>query len=313
MNLPSSASGPQQQRGSALLIALVAVALATLLAVGLIERSQRDLARTSALLANEQSWQYAWGMQVLAERLIERALADGLDPASLSGTWTEPFAVPGGFVQGRLIDQHGRFNLNSLAHADRVMAARAEQVLIRLLEQQGLPRTIAAELREWISGGSEPGMAGTGAEFWYGAQNPPYRRAGLPLAHVSELRWLRSVDEEIYQRLLPQVTALPSTSLSLNVNATSPELLSALVETLELEQARRVLADGPFSDLQQLNAHPLLAGAITPDQLALLAVGSRWFMVQARVVLDGIERDYHRLMQRGGSGYDFRWFSQGAP
>ncbi|MGY6554880.1 MAG: type II secretion system minor pseudopilin GspK [Wenzhouxiangella sp.] len=310
----SVAPGPlSRQRGAALLIALVAVALATLMAVSLIERSQRDLARTSALLANQQAWQYAWGMQILGERLLDRALADGLDPASLSGTWTEPFAVPGGFVQGRLIDQHGRFNLNSLAHEDRVLAARAEQVLIRLLEQLGLPRMIAAELREWISGATEVGMAGTGAEFWYASQSPPYRRAGVPMGHVSELRWLRSVDEDAYQRLLPLVAALPSTVLTVNINAAAPELLAALVDGLELEQARRVLADGPFNELQQLNAHPLLAGSLGPEQMAALAVGSRWFMLQARVVLDGIERDYHRLMQRDGSGYDFRWFSQGQP
>ena len=301
------------QRGAALLIALVAVALSTLMAVALIERGQRDLARTAALLANQQAWQYAWGMQILGERMLDRALAEGLDPASLSGTWTEAFAVPGGFVQGRLIDQHGRFNLNSLAHGDQAMAARAEQVLIRLLEQLGLPRVIAAELREWTRGANEIGVASTGAEFWYGSQRPPYRRARVPLAHVSELRWLRSVDEEAYQRLLPLVAALPPGVLTVNVNAAAPELLAALVVGLEVEQARRVLADGPFNSLEQLNAHPLLAGSLDPEQMLMLSIGSRWFMLQARVVLDGIERDYHRLMQRDGSGYDFRWFSQGQP
>jgi len=305
-------NGFRQQRGSALLIALVAVVLATLLAVGLIERAQRDLARTGALLANERAWQYAMGMDALSERALARALADGLDPAGLSGTWTEPFAVPGGHVQARLIDQHGRFNLNALGHPDGVLAALAEQVLIRLLEQLGLPRALAAELREWQT---DPGIgaASSGSELWYGAQEPPYRRAGLALAHVSELRWLRGVDETAFQRLLPHVAALPTRNLTINVNAASPELLAALIEGLEVEQARRLLADGPFSDLSQLSAHPLLADRLSPEHLAVLQIRSGWFMLHSRVMLDGVVRDYHRLLDHGGSGYDFRWFSQGPP
>ena len=303
---------PTRQGGSALLIALVAVALATLLAVGLIERAQRDLARTGALLANERAWQYAMGMDALADRTLARVLADGLDPASLSGTWTEPFAVPGGHVQARLIDQHGRFNLNALGHPDGVVAARAESVLIRLLEQLGLPRAVAAELRAWQVADAIGAAAG-GHELWYGAQDPPYRRAGLPLAHVSELRWLRSIDEAAFQRLSPHVTALPTRQFNVNANAASPELLSAMIEGLEVEQARRLLADGPFNDLEQLFAHPLLAGRPGSEHRAALVVRSGWFMVHSRVVLDGVVRDYHRLMDRSGSGYDFRWFSQGPP
>lgn len=302
------------QRGSALLIAVIAVALATILAVGLIERAQRDLARTEAFLAGERAWQYALGMEILVERLLARALAEGLDPATLSGSWTEPFEVPGGFVQGRLLDQQGRFNLNALASPDRVVAAGAERSLARLLDQLALPRSVAPELAEWLAG-PEAGSArhGRAGEGWYAAQTPPYRSAGLPLAHVSELRWLRSVDAEVYQRLEPHVTALPESRLSVNVNHTTPEVLGSLIEGLEIEQARRVLAEGPFTDTAQLAAHPLMAGRLTPEEQAYLGVTSRWFMAQARVVLDGIERDYHRLIQQGGSGYDFRYLSQGLP
>lgn len=305
-------SQSNRQRGSALLIALVAVALATLMAVSLIERTQRDLARTAALVANERSWQYALGMDALAERSLNRALAEGLDPAAVTGTWTEPLAVSGGHVQARLIDHHGRFNLNSLGHPDAVVAAHAEQVLIRLLEQLGLPRAVVAELRDWqIDRERSGGFAGD--ELWYQAQNPPYRRAGVPLAHVSELRWLRGMDEQAFRRLAEHVTALPTRRLSVNVNAASPELLAAMIEGLEVEQARRVLADAPFTDVGQLAAHPLLAGRLSPEHAAMLTVRSGWFMVHSRVVLDGVVRDYQRLMDGGGSGYDFRWFGQGSP
>ena len=36
--------------------------------------------------------------------MLEQALVEGADPAALDGSWTAPFDVPGGLVQGRLID-----------------------------------------------------------------------------------------------------------------------------------------------------------------------------------------------------------------
>src|SRR6056297_1359984 len=93
------------QRGSALLIALVAVALATVLAVGLLERAQRGLARTESLISGERAQQYALAMEALVASALEQARAEGLDDTLISGTWTPPYEVPGGQVQGRLLDR----------------------------------------------------------------------------------------------------------------------------------------------------------------------------------------------------------------
>ncbi|MFW5815525.1 MAG: type II secretion system minor pseudopilin GspK [Wenzhouxiangella sp.] len=301
-----------RQRGSALLIALVAVALATVLAVGLLERAQRAMARTEAVIAGERAYQYALAMEALVKRTMERARAEGLDAALADGAWTAPFDVPGGQVQGRLLDQQGRFNLNALASPEQALARRAESRLERLLDALGQPRAVAAELADWIEGDAAI-RSGSVGNFWYAAQQPPYRMAGLPLAHVSELRWLRSVDAAVYDALLPHVTALPDRRLRVNVNTTTPEILASLVEGLDVESARRVLADGPFSDAGQLGSHPLLAGQLSPDVERELVVTSRWYLAQARVVLEGTERDFFRLMALDGPGYDFRYVSQGLP
>jgi general secretion pathway protein K len=211
-----------------------------------------------------------------------------------------------------MLDQQGRFNLNALASRDAALIRRAERQFERLLDALGQPRSVAAELADWIEGDAAI-RSGSVGDFWYAAQQPSYRMAGLPLAHVSELRWLRSVDAGVYASLLPHVTALPDRGLWINVNTATPEVLSSLVEGLDLESARRVLADGPFSDSAQLLAHPLLAGLLTPDIQRELVVSSQWYLAQARVVLDGIERDFFRLMSLDGPGYDFRYVSQGLP
>jgi general secretion pathway protein K len=303
---------PDSQRGSALLLALLAAALATVIALSMIERGQGTLARTQALLSTERAYQYALGMEILAEDLIGRVFSEGLDPTLLDGIWTPPYDVPGGMVQGRLLDQNARFNLNALAHPDAAMAALAFERFERLLDHLGLNPVIAAELADWISAARTP-RPGSAGDSWYGARQPPYRMAGTRLGHVSELRWLRSVDQEAYERLIGSVTALPDVELVININTTSPLVLASLVAELDLDQARRVLADGPFGDVRGFMQHPVIQTLATPTLERHLNVTSRWYLAQARVVLDDVERDYFRLMQYGGSGYDFRLFSQGVP
>jgi general secretion pathway protein K len=299
----------RRQKGAALLIALVAVALASVLALSLIERGQGSLARTQALVASERAYQLALGMELLATDLIEQALAHGGAPLP-DGRWTPPYEVPGGSIQGRLEDQGGRFNLNALTDPDPLSASLAFEAFERLLDQLGLNRLIAAELADWVELPAVP-RPGSAAEAWYLGQQPPYRMAGTRLAHVSELRWLRSVDEAAFARLSAHVAALPEPALRINVNTASPAVLASLDIELSLEQARRVLGDGPYRDVRAFMAHPIIAARPRPELERHLQVQSLWYLAQARVTLDGVERDYYRLIRHGGSGYDFRLFSQG--
>jgi general secretion pathway protein K len=305
--------GPSRQRGGALLVALLAVALATVLALALIERGQHALARTEALMATERAWQYAQGMEALAAETLRRAQAGEIDPTVLDGTWTEPFDVPGGYIQGRLMDQHARFNLNALAHPDAAHAAVARDAFARLLDQLGLTTVIADELADWLAGASMP-RPGSAADDWYMRMNPPYRTAGVPLAHASELRWLRSVDDEVWRVLSALVTALPDPELVININTASPPVLASLFAELDGDQARRVLADGPFMSRSAFLDHPIIQPLAQPGSERFLTTSSRWFLGQSRVVLGGIERDYFRLLTAASPGYDdFRYFSQGVP
>lgn len=304
---------PGRQRGSALLIALVTAALAAVIATAMLERGQRSLARGEALLASERAWQYAWGMELLAGNKLRQAVAEGADPGVLDNSWTVPFEVPGGMVQGRLVDQGGRFNLNALGHPDRAVATEARAAFARLLELLELQPVIADELADWLDGAVMP-RPGSAASDYYGRLDPPYRTAGVPLVNTSELRWLRSVDEAAWRQLEPLVTALPEPELRVNVNTARPEVLAAVIEELGVEEAGRVIADGPFSDPVRFREHPLVAGVIRPDEQIRIVIRSRWYMAQARVVLDGVERDYFRLINAAGAGYDGRrYLSQGVP
>ena len=291
----------RKQRGLALVIVLVAVTLGSVIAVALVERTQRALARTQALSDRHQVMQVSAGMALITERLLEERLAasEGVVTPEALLQWTPAYQIPGGTVQGRAWVLDGRLNLNALMHPDPDTRAQARRVLNRLLAELQLNARLSRDIVQWLN-------------------TPDERTPRAPLIHVSELREIPGLDPRAYETLLPHVAVWPSPALSLNVNATGPAVLAAFVEALDREQARRVLSKRPFRRDQDLWAEPIMAGAaLTPDERARLAVRANVFLAQARVRFSrqgGVQtHDGFRLIQGSGSGYDFRYVSQEVP
>ncbi len=300
----------RRQNGAALLVALVVVAIATVLATLALERSQRDGLRSQSIAQSERAYQYALGMESVAMAMIREAEESGMGQFLLDGAWTEPFEVPGGMVRGRVLDQSGRFNLNALAHPESGPRLQALQQLEDLLAQLALNPNLASELADWLEGTATPRPAGAG-DSWYAAQTPAYRTAGRPMAHVSELRWLRSMNDETFQTLRPHVSALPVTNQRLNINNTTPEVLASFSDALDVETARRVLQDGPFNSLEDFLDHPSISGIEMTGVINQLTTQSEWFLAHARVELDQVPRDFYRLMDRATLEADYRYFRMG--
>lgn len=284
---------PHRQRGAALLIALVGVALALLLAGELLSRNQRDLARTQALVDAERGWQLAAGLDGLAREWIRQQNEAGLSAVELDGLWSGWFPVPGGAVRGRVFDLSGRFNLNAMAARDAAAALRAQQAFERLARSLQLePALVDAVIGLYAPGGDG-------------------RR--LPLLHLSELDRLQGMSIERRRALEVHFVVLPDPAARLNVERAAPEVLTAWLPELSPQQAAALIARGPWRDFDALLAEPELAG-LSPDRLQrLLAVDSRWYLAHGQVVLDDETRDYFRLVGLGVSGYDSRYSSLGIP
>ncbi|MEX2498424.1 MAG: type II secretion system minor pseudopilin GspK [Wenzhouxiangellaceae bacterium] len=277
-----------RQRGAALLIALLAVALAALLAVELLERSQRDIARTTGVVDAERAWQLAAGVEGLARDWIRRQREAG---ASLpDGQWSEPFVVPGGSVRGRMFARDGRLNLNALASRDPAIAADASRALVRLLALLD----------------ADPALGDSIVAMY---------RSGAPVAlvHASELNRVERYTPVMRERLLPHLTVLPDPQARININRATPQVLAAAIEGLSVESARALVARAPFETLDEATAQPEFASLNQVAARRRLTVQSEWFLVQAQVVLDGVRRDYFRLVGASGNRYDFRYLSQGIP
>ena len=75
---------------------------------------------------------------------------------------------------------------------------------------------------------------------YYYQQKPPYLPAYQPMQSITEFRLVAGVNADIFLALLPQITALP-TSTPINLNTASPAILKALGNGLTDAQLTELL------------------------------------------------------------------------
>ncbi|MBL8299168.1 MAG: type II secretion system minor pseudopilin GspK [Rhodanobacteraceae bacterium] len=282
------------QRGVALVIALLVVALATILIAGLLDRGELAAARTRNLLRNEQADAYARGLELYAARVLEKDQEQNRND-SRRDIWAIPLPptdVPGGRISAQLGDQNGCFNLNNLLSADGNESEWRERFR-RLLTALRLDPTLAEIVIDWIDTDGEPGGGGHGSgaeDSVYGAGVPAYRAANRYFTHASELRLLQGFGGSVYATLAPHVCALPRGSL-LNLNTATIPLLQSLNPRITEEVARRLWQDGranweAVSEFRQelLN----LAIPFEATQERGLSTTSRYFLARGDIELDGL-------------------------
>jgi general secretion pathway protein K len=295
---------PRRQRGVALLVALLVVALATLVIAALLDRGQLALARSRNDLRSAQADAYARGLEAYAAEVL---LKDDQGMDANDDIWAMPLPptpVPGGEISATMTDMNGCFNLNNLVQnrqRQMVWMMRFRNLLLALK----LSPDIAEATADWIDSDNDADPRGA-EDGVYLAHDPPYRAANRIFTDASELRLVAGVDERAWEALAPYVCALP-TATSLNVNTASIPVLMSLSSKITAPLAARLYKNGharwqSANNLQGTgDALVELARAgvtLDQDEQQGLGVASDYFMAHAQIRLDGIDFAYRSLLQR---------------
>ncbi|SEH04819.1 type II secretion system minor pseudopilin GspK [Candidatus Venteria ishoeyi] len=288
---------PNQQRGVALLTALLIVTLATMIAVSILSRNHLEIRRTSNILSRNQAWLYALGAESWAVSILQR---DKNAYDYMGETWAFQLPqtpVPGGELGGTLEDLQGRFNLNNLQTINKKVNEKSLKHFQRLLKFLDLPTSIADEVIDWIDTDSYNRPSGA-EDLEYLLQNPPYRSANQLFHSPSELRLLASVDDAVYQTLLPHITALPEIT-SINVNTTTLPVLNSLIPELSEDEVKKLLLVGKqkgFKTMGQLRQRPELKD-LEFDQTQL-GVISHYFLLKAHARMNSVDIHLNSVIRR---------------
>lgn len=291
----------RHQRGAAVIVAMLVVALATIAAAGFLFRAQlewRKLENASDL--DQARWILRAAEQWGATVLMDDARNSRVDhPGEAWAQELPPVETEGFEIWGRMEELDGRFNLNNLVAGGRVDEGQLT-VFRRLLGILRLPAELAENVADWLDRDQAPLRQGGAESAYYLALAPPYAAADRPLASVNELIRVKGMNTEILEQLRPYVAALPQ-GTKLNVNTATPEVLAALVDGMTLEEAHALVAARErawFRDGDEF-ARALPHGLGVDSGLA--ATSSEYFVVLAHARRGRVSVGSRALFHRNGS------------
>jgi len=263
-----------RQQGVAVVLAMGVVALAAIAAAAMLA-SQSTWSRHAELSAEHAQ------AQALVQAGVDWTRALLYDDRRLSSVdhlgepWAmrlPPVPVDNGELAGQINDQQAAFNLNNVFSGGKQSPPQVLQ-LRRLLQILGLPDALA----------------------------DAYVAAGRPLIDPAELALIPGFDAARRARLRPFVTALPRFT-AVNVNTASPEVLAAVIEGLDLDAARELVAQrgrAYFRNRAEFLAR-LPPGAVAGNDLA---TSSEFFLANVRVTIGAAQARGSALLQRASSGW----------
>jgi general secretion pathway protein K len=120
---------------------------------------------------------------------------------------------------------------------------------------------------------------------------------------VDGLYRLKGFDAETVERLRPYVTALPQPT-PINVNTAPAEVLAAAIADLSLDQAQALVTARKgrhFKDVADFRAR--LPESVKQANDAVLAVGSRYFLVAGHARFGRAKVGYEALLERESTAW----------
>lgn len=311
----SNVNSKNSQRGIALLIALVVLAIAATLSTAMIWDRELDIRRFANIKQGDQALEYALGAEAWAEQILRRDYQSNPNNTNLSQDWAmqlPSLPVEGGSITGQLEDLQGLFNVNNLASSNVAQANAALAQFQRLLVALNLDPEIANAVRDWVNAGDQPTQPGGAKDEFYSQLAPPYLTAEQPMTSISELLLVKGITPQIYAALLPDICALPMLApgsppatpmipTSVNIN-TAPALviasLNAGITGSAAEAAVQTRTQQPYqsqNDLTRLLNIGPAAGVPT-------TLTSNYFRLSVQVKIGTTEITLYSLLFRTSNG-----------
>ena len=245
--------GPAQQRGMAIISALLIAAVVAVIAAGMITRQSvftRELESLQLRAEGQGVLQagLAWSRQLLAEQ-------QRIDPlVRLDQGWARPITglavgERGGVFHGQLEDEQSKFNLRNLV-VEEQLDEQALATFHRLCALIGLAPAVAQAIAARVIDGyprrpapvAEPVLgfdSGRATSPGAASRVLPARR---PMLRSLDQLAVPGLDAEGLERLRRVATVLPANTW-VNGNTASAEVLAAQVPGLSVAKARQLIAE----------------------------------------------------------------------
>lgn len=262
---------------------------------------------------------------VQASKVILREDAKNNDFDSLNDVWAlpqPPYELGGGAITLTIEDEERKININNLVMPQR-NAANDQNVAVfrRLLEVLGIDPSVADAVLDWLDVDLSPRVGGAESSYYLSLPYP-YNSKDDFFDTVEELRLVRGVTPEVFEKLRPYVT-VHSTG-RVNINSAPKPVLMALsagqgetsVGEIDERTADALIAfrqDKPFQNSATLKSDlaavsPVLGNIYGTIFKNLIDVRSANFHVRATGDVAGTVRTIDAVGTRNGNAILWRYW-----
>ncbi|MCG3732761.1 type II secretion system minor pseudopilin GspK [Vibrio cincinnatiensis] len=293
------------QRGVALIIVLLLLAVMVSIAATMSQRMFSQFQRANHQVGYQQAYWYSIGVEALAKVAIEQSYKDN-DTINLNQPWAQSqrtYPLDYGQVTGHLIDKQACFNVNvfsGLPPSNDSAPPYVYRVWRSLLDELDVENyqaeTIADATWDFIDADDLVNRTNGAEDALYESMAPAYLAPNGLLVDSSELRAVYQVSGDVMSQLTSYVCALPNQDWRLNINTLAPEQAKLLVAMfspyLNESNAKDVLESRPFDGWESVDSFlaesPIAAveKARREEARAYLAVDSQYFELDAQVKVD---------------------------
>jgi general secretion pathway protein K len=290
----------EDERGMALVLVLLVLSVLTAMVV----EFAYGIHVNTSLLTN---WQRLQEISLAAESGVSVA-AEGLRQSLKNYDYynMREFAVPpmdplglGISVGITVIDEHSKFNLNTVVKQNGDKNEVYYKALERLLEALELDPVLAEAIKDYI----DSDILGP----WEG------RAANAPMQSVEELLHVAGIDHEVYNTLSPYVTVYGDArkTWTINVNTAEWPVLMSLNRNMTKDVAQTVIehrGESPFEKKSDFLDAPGLSSIKGEIDTNMLTVKGYTFGVISRAMdSDGLVREIRCMMNMSGNGTILYW------
>jgi general secretion pathway protein K len=216
----------------ALIVAILLVALGTIIAATVGYENAMAARRGTATFAFDQSIMIGEGAEALAAFGIRQFFQADPSTVYLGQGWDKPVGpmevVPGVMLEATLEDMQGRLNLNNLVGKDGTPDPVYVPAFTKLLELVGLETKWAPMIVDWIDADIQPQSIDGAEDSVYMGQTPPYRTPNRYITSTTELLALPGFGRERYLAIAPYIAALPW-GTKINVCTAKDKVLDAFL------------------------------------------------------------------------------------
>lgn len=296
----------QQQKGAALIVVLLILAIMVSIAATMTERLFVNFSRAENRLNHQQAFWYSIGVEALAKYGIKQSYDEG-DNINLSQPWAlkeQTFPLDYGVASGQIKDMQSCFNINALGGAKKAAGEKNKPYLVQvwqsILEESDVDsykaEVIADSTWEFLDSDSVATSDYGVEDSHYESLQPVYVTANGLIADSSELRAVNQVDNKTMQKLEPLICALPWNDFRLNVNTIEEESAVILVAMfsphLSLNDAQSLIKNRPFdgwestSDFLSEGEIASVEAAVRNKAKGYLTIDSQFFELDAQVMVN---------------------------